>query len=182
MFLAFLDYQLRDSQCLKFDHIYEFPPLWSFIPSVLHLFSWLIMDFTDDEAVQCSNRFVFSKYVKFQSFVQLELQMYLKANVNAMKVRTRRKLPSKLQTCPVDTNPVTKLAPNAKELINHNWARFKIFLCSRFPLLIIGQLLKAAITNYFFLTKLEKGTVHKWHHHFRGGLPTLYLEYIVYSQ
>ena len=119
------------------------------------------MDFTDDKAVQCSNRFVFSKYVKFQSFVQLELQMYLKANVNAMKVRTRRKLPSKLQTCPVDTNPVTKLAPNAKELINHNWARFKIFLCSRFPLLIIGQLLKAAITNYFFLTKLEKGTVHK---------------------
>ena len=74
------------------------------------------MDFTDDEAVQCSNRFVFSKYVKFQSFVQLELQMYLKANVNAVKVRTRRKLPSKLQTCPVDTNPVTKLAPNAKEL------------------------------------------------------------------
>ena len=99
------------------------------------------MDFTDDEAVQCSNRFVFSKYVKFQSFVQLELQMYLKANVNAVKVRTRRKLPSKLQTCPVDTNPVTKSAPNAKELINHNWARFKIFLCSRFPLLIIGQLL-----------------------------------------
>ena len=127
MFLAFLDYQLQDSQCPKFDHIYEFPPLWSFIPSVLHLFSWLIMDFTDDKAVQCSNRFVFSKYVKFQSFVQLELQMYLKANVNAVKVRTRRKLPSKLQTCPVDTNPVTKLAPNAKELINHNWARFKIF-------------------------------------------------------
>ena len=54
--------------------------------------------------------------VKFQSFVQPELQMYLKANVNAVKVRTRRKLPSKLQTCPVDTNPVTKLAPTAKEL------------------------------------------------------------------
>ena len=153
MFLAFLDYQLRDSQCPKFDHIYEFPPLWSFIPSVLHLFSWLIMDFTDDEAVQCSNRFVFSKYVKFQSFVQLELQMYLKANVNAVKVRTRRKL----QTCPVDTNLVTKLAPNAKELINHNWARFKIFLCSRFPLLIIGELLKAAMINIFFPCQTREG-------------------------